>query len=175
MRLNELLMPEFDQEMKNTRKLLERMPLNKAEWQPHVKSMALGRLAGHVAELPNWGAMILSSETMDLTPMINGGRKPFIADSPEGLLEVFDKGVSEVRNALAKTGDDDFDRIWSIQLNGQTVFSMPRLATFRSMFMNHLIHHRAQLGVYFRMNGIPLPEMYGPSADEGVNIFASKK
>jgi uncharacterized damage-inducible protein DinB len=174
MRLNELLMPEFDQEMKNTRKLLERTP-RKAEWKPHEKSMTLGRLAGHVAELPDWGSMILSLETMDLTPMVNGGRKPFIADSSEELLKVFDKGVSEVRSALAKAGDDDFERVWSMQLNGQTVFSMPRFAVFRSMFMNHLIHHRAQLGVYFRMNGVPLPEMYGPSADEGANIFASKK
>jgi uncharacterized damage-inducible protein DinB len=175
MRISELLLPEFDQEMKNTRRLLERVPPRKAEWKPHEKSMALGRLAGHVAELPKWGCMILNLDLLDLTSMVSEGYKPLISDSKEELLKAFDAGASETRDALAKAADDDFQRNWSLKMNEQILFSLPRIAVFRSMFMNHLIHHRAQLGVYLRLNDIPLPEMYGPSADEGASIAAPKK
>jgi uncharacterized damage-inducible protein DinB len=174
MRINELLLPEFDQEMKNTRRLLERVPPKRAEWKPHEKSMTLGRLAGHVAELPRWGGLILNTESFDLTPMVSEGFKPLISDSREELLKVFDACISETRDALSKATDEEFQRIWSMRLKEQTLFSMSRVAVFRSMFMNHLIHHRAQLGVYLRLNNIPLPEMYGPSADEGVSIAAPK-
>ncbi len=175
MHISELLLPEFDQEMKNARRLLERVPSKKAEWKPHEKSMELGRLAGHIAELPKWGAMILNSDTLDLTSMVREGYKPFISDSQEELLKVLDKSVSETRLALTKANDEDFQRVWAMKLKDQIVFSMPRFAVFRSMFLNHLIHHRAQLGVYLRLNNIPLPEMYGPSADEGASFFADDK
>jgi uncharacterized damage-inducible protein DinB len=171
MRLNEFLLSEFEQEMKNTRRLLERVPPNRAEWKPHEKSMTLGRLAGHIAELPGWANQILSSESLDLTPMVSGGYKPYVSDSAKELQETFDRNVSQVRDALAKASDEDFEKSWSMQLRGQTVFSMSRFAVIRSMFLNHLIHHRAQLGVYLRLNNIPLPDMYGPSADEGASIF----
>jgi uncharacterized damage-inducible protein DinB len=174
MLLNELLLSEFDQEMKKTRNLLERVPPNRAEWKPHEKSMALGRLAGHIAELPRLAVWILGSDTLDMTPMVSGGYKPPVLDSSEELLKLFDKNVSDAREALAKTSEDDFKRVWSMQLREKILFSMPRIDTIRSMFMNHLIHHRAQLGVYLRLNNVPLPEMYGPSADEGIS-FANAK
>jgi uncharacterized damage-inducible protein DinB len=167
MRLNELLMSEFEQEMQNTRKMLERTPASKADWKPHEKSMPLGRLAGHIAELPFFGSAILSSEVLDLTPMAKGEFKKTISDSAAELLEVFEPRVAEVKTLLAQASDADLEKIWKMALNGKTLASMPRIAAFRSLFMNHLIHHRAQYGVYLRLNNIPLPEMYGPSADEG--------
>jgi uncharacterized damage-inducible protein DinB len=175
MRINELLLSEFDQEMKKTRKLLERVPSGKADWKPHEKSMTLARLAGHIAELPSWAGRILNSESLDLTPAMSGGYKPYMSDSAEELQITFDKWTAEAREALAKAGEKDLEATWSLQLHGRTLFSMSRFEVIRNMFINHLIHHRAQLGVYLRLNDIPLPEMYGPSADEGGGMFNAKE
>jgi uncharacterized damage-inducible protein DinB len=171
MKISEILLSEFDQEMTNTRSMLERVPLLQAEYKPHAKSMTLGRLSGHIAELAGWGAIIISQDALDLTPMVEAGHKGFAASSPDELLHVFDKGVAEVRNVLTQAEDPHFNQVWSIQLKGKTVFSLPRLSAFRIMFLNHLIHHRGQLGVYLRLNDIPLPALYGPSADEGKSLF----
>ena len=173
MSISEALLPEFDQEMANTRKLLACVPEEIPEYKPYEKSMPLGRLAGHVAELPNWAVNTIRLTTLDLTPASGEGFKAFFATSRAGLLETFDKNVSEAREAIAGASDEDLQVIWSLVYRGHTVLQMPRIAVLRSVVMNHLIHHRAQLGVYLRLNDIPIPGMYGPSADEG-RMFAAQ-
>jgi len=154
---------DFEEEAKNTRKLLERVPMDDAhrEYKPHPKSMALARLATHVAELPGWPKYALESELLEM-PM---DFKPQIATSTAELLEMFDKAVVDGRAAIAGATDEDMKKTWTFKFGD--VFSMtePRPNVVRS-FINHLVHHRAQLGVYLRLNGIAVPGMYGPSADE---------
>ena len=155
---------DFDEEMKNTRKLLERVPLDDAHrgYQPHAKSMPLDRLATHVAELPAWVKMALETEVFELQP----GFKPRIAASTEELLEIFDKSVADGRAAIAAASEGDMQKDWAFKFAGQVAFSAQRTVVVRS-FINHMVHHRAQLGVYLRLNEIPVPGMYGPSADDG--------
>ncbi len=167
MTISEMLLPEFEQEMANTRKLLERVPEDKFAWKPHEKSMALGRLASHVAELPGWAVNTVKLDALDLTPGADGKFQPYLAGSRKELLEFFDKNASEARQAIAGASDEHLLKIWSLQFGGKTVLSMPRAAVLRGVVMNHLIHHRAQLGVYLRLHNVPIPGMYGPSADEG--------
>jgi len=162
MAFSEALLPEFDEEMKNTRKMLERVPDDKFDYKPHEKSMALGRLASHVAELPNWAAHTMQTEVLE----IEAGQAPYLAKSNKQLLEDFDKNVAEGRKLIAAATDADFAKIWTLKYGGKTVFSIPRTAVIRSVVMNHMIHHRAQLSVYLRLNEIEVPGMYGPSADE---------
>jgi len=154
---------DYDEEVKNTRKLLERVPMDDAHrnYQPHPKSMTLNRLATHVAELPGWAKYALESELLQM-PL---DFKPTIAASSAELLEIFDKAAAEGRAAIAGATDDDMKKDWTFKFGD--VFSMtePRPKVIRS-FLNHMVHHRAQLGVYLRLNGIPVPGMYGPSADE---------
>jgi uncharacterized damage-inducible protein DinB len=162
MPISQMLLPEFDQEMANTRKLLELFPEDKAAYKPHEKSMALGRLAGHVAELPGWATMTLNTEGLDIQP----GQQPYIATSRKELLDTFDRNLKEARQRIAAVTDEDLARTWTLKFNGKPIFSLPKSAVLRSSVMNHLIHHRAQLGVYLRLNQIAIPGMYGPSADE---------
>src|SRR5262249_37196595 len=143
-------------------KLLERVPDDKMAWKPHEKSMALGRLASHVAALPGWATTTIRQDSLNLTPEMKG----FQASSRKELLETFDRNAAEARQAIAAASDAHLEKMWSLQVNGQTFFSMPRTAVLRGFVMNHLIHHRAQLGVYCRLNNVPIPGMYGPSADE---------
>jgi len=174
MPISEVLLPEFDQEMANTRKLLECLPEDKWTWKPHEKSMPLGRLAGHVAELPSWAVNTIRRSSLDLTPAGGGPAfQPFIANSRRELVTTFDKNVGEAREAIAGATDEHLHQIWTLIYRGQTVLSMPRAAVLRSVVMNHLIHHRAQLGVYLRLNDVAIPGMYGPSADEG-KMFAAQ-
>jgi uncharacterized damage-inducible protein DinB len=162
MSISQALLPEFDQEMASTRKLLERVPDGKNDYKPHEKSMALGRLASHVAELPLWGKTTLETELLELEP----GMKPFVAGSSKELLESFDKNVADARKAIENASDADWMKSWTMKFGGKQVMSMPRVAVMRGVVMNHMIHHRAQLGVYLRLNNIEIPGMYGPSADE---------
>lgn len=162
MPFSETLLPEFDEEMKNTRKLLECVPDGNFDYKPHVKSMALGRLATHVAEIPSWTGYTLDVEVLDLPSDF----KPTLAASREELLQIFDKGAAEARLKIAVASDEDWGKIWTLKFGGQTILSMPRSAVMRSTIMNHLIHHRAQLGVYLRLNEVAIPGMYGPSADD---------
>ena len=154
---------DFDDEMQNTRKLLERVPLDDAHraWKPHEKSMPLDRLASHVAEMPAWAKMALESELFELQP----GFKPRVAASTSELLEMFDKSVEEGRTAINSATDEAMQKNWTFKYGDQFSFTQGRTKVIRS-FVNHLVHHRAQLGVYLRLNGIPVPGMYGPSADE---------
>ncbi len=154
---------DFDDEMKNTRRLLELVPLDDAhrEYRPHPKSMPLDRLATHVAELPSWPKVALESELFELQP----GFKPHIASSTAELLEIFDRSVEQGRSSIGAATEDDMSKDWSFRFGELISFTQPRTKVIRS-FLNHLVHHRAQLTVYLRLNGIPIPGMYGPSADE---------
>jgi uncharacterized damage-inducible protein DinB len=164
MGLNQSLLPEFDQEMANTRKTLERIPDGNLAWQPHPKSMTMGHLALHVAEIPGWVGPTIGMDSLDLGTIPH---EPRPAASRAEAVALFDKNVSEAREALAGASDEHLLRDWTLLFNGRTIFTLPRITVIRSMIMNHVIHHRAQLGVYLRLNDIPVPSIYGPSADEG--------
>jgi uncharacterized damage-inducible protein DinB len=159
----QLIAIDFDDEMKNTRTLLERVPLDDAHraYQPHDKSMSLERLATHVAELPSWPKRALESELFELQP----GFKPRIASSTAALLEIFDKSVEEGRASIAGATEGEMQKNWTFKFGDYITFTSVRTKVIRS-FINHLVHHRAQLGIYLRLNNIPIPGMYGPSADE---------
>lgn len=168
MQIAEMLLPEFDQEMASTRKLLERLPETISTWRPHEKSMPLDRLTCHVAELPGWVAETINRDSLDITPQPDFNAEVFLCHSRKDALEKFDQSVEKARAAIAGASDSHLMQNWSLVRNGQTLFTLPRAAVLRRMVMNHLIHHRAQLGVYLRLNGIAIPGMYGPSADEPI-------
>lgn len=161
------LLPEFDQEMANTRRTLERVPADKFGWKPHEKSMAMGRLASHLAEMPSWATITVREESFDMAPPGAPPMQPQQANSPQELLEMLDKNVSAARAAIAASSDEDLMKPWSLLSGGKTILTLPRIVVLRTFVMNHSIHHRAQLGVYLRLNDIPVPAIYGPSADEG--------
>ena len=164
MRICEAVLPEFDQEMANTRKTLERLPEDKLAWKPHEKSMTMGRLAGHVVELVGWANTTITTDSLNVTM---DKYQPIVATSRQQILDLFDKSVKESRAAIEGASDEHMLHPWTLSFNGQTVFTMPRAAVLRVSCFNHLIHHRAQLGVYLRLNNVPVPALYGPSADEG--------
>jgi uncharacterized damage-inducible protein DinB len=163
MTLCQTLTLDYESEMKNTRKLLELVPLDDAHrgYKPHEKSAALDSLATHVAGIPGWIKMALDSELLELQP----GTKFEIAGSTAELLEMFDKAVKEGRSAIAAATDGDMQKNWTFRFGDQFSMTQIRTEVIRS-FINHLVHHRAQLGVYLRLNNIAIPGMYGPSADE---------
>ena len=163
MPLNQALLPEFDHEMANTRKSLERVPDDKLAWKPHQKSMTMGGLATHLATINHWADAIVGQDSFDVT---NAPRTPELKSKTE-LLGAFDKNAASARKAIAGASDEHLMKPWSLISGGKPVFTMPRIAVLRSFIMNHSIHHRAQLGVYLRMNDVPVPSIYGPSADEG--------
>jgi uncharacterized damage-inducible protein DinB len=156
------LLPEFDHEMTTTRKVLERVPEDKFDWKPHPKSTSLGDLATHVANITWWGEITLNRADFDL----GGGGRAQRAQSRAELLATFDKNVAATRAVLSGKSDAELMAPWSLKNGTQTFFTMPKAAVWRSFVMNHLIHHRAQLSVYLRMHDVPIPAMYGPSADE---------
>jgi uncharacterized damage-inducible protein DinB len=163
MAINELLLTEFDDEVKKTRAMLERVPADKGDFAPHPKSMTLARLAPHVAELAGFGLSVLTQSGLDFS---QGTYKPTPFESPAQLVRVFDDGASKVRDALSGTSDRAWSDPWKLSYQGKTLFEGTRFLAYREMFLNHIVHHRAQLGVYLRLNGTPLPGTYGPSADD---------
>lgn len=167
MALRDGLLAQFDHEMVGTRKTLERVPEGKPDWAPHPKSMKMGRLAGHLAELPGWAVETINRDSLDIHPAGGSQFQPLIMSSRKQLLEAFDKNAAAARAALSGASDETLLGNWTLLAGGQTIFSLPRLAVLRSFVISHIIHHRAQLGVYLRMNDIPVPSLYGPSADEG--------
>lgn len=166
MAISDALLPEFNHEMATTRKFFERLPEDKLDFKPHEKSMPLGRLAGHIAEMAGWGTTTLETEQLDFAPPGAPPFQPLLATSREQLLRKFDKNVEAFRAALPKASDEHLGKSWTLLSGGKVFLTMPRIAVLRSMVLNHIIHHRAQLGVYYRMNNVPLPSSYGPSADE---------
>jgi uncharacterized damage-inducible protein DinB len=163
MALKDALLAEFDHEMGTTRKLLERIPDAQLGWKPHEKSMSLGGLATHLANLPQWGGTILDDSSFDLASappnMTERGCRAEI-------LAAFDNATKETRAKMDKT-DAEYLGLWALKRGGHEMFSMPRAAAFRSFVINHSVHHRGQLSVYLRLNNVPVPAIYGPSADEG--------
>ncbi|MGA3040281.1 MAG: DinB family protein [Bryobacteraceae bacterium] len=168
MPISQALLPEYDHEMANARKALERVPENKFGWKPHEKSMSMGRLATHLAELTGLVPTALESESFDFAPPGAPPYQPKTAASRAELLELFDKNVATARAAIAAASDAQLMTPWSLLFGGKTIFTMPRVAVLRSMVMNHIIHHRGQLAVYLRLNDVPVPALYGPSADEQI-------
>jgi uncharacterized damage-inducible protein DinB len=162
MALVDMLLPEFDHEMATTRKLLERVPEDRLSWTPHAKSFTLGQLAQHVATIPMWGTMTLTLNELDLA----GGFTNPPAESRAALLKLFDDNAGKARSELTGKTDAELMAPWTLKRGADTIFSMPKASVWRSFVMNHLVHHRAQLSVYLRMQDVPLPAMYGPTADE---------
>ena len=162
MTISEALLLEFDQEMAKTRKTLERLP-DKPDFAPHPKSMPLGKLAPHVAQLAGFGLSVLETPQLDFS---SGSYKPLPFESAAQLVKVFDEGAAKVRKALIQTPEEAWKANWKLAFQGRTIFEGPRFLAYREMFLNHIVHHRAQLGVYLRLSGVPVPAIYGPSADE---------
>jgi len=165
MAIKDSLLPEFDHEMATTRRLLERVPEAEFAWKPHERSMALGQLAGHIANLPHWCSATLGSTVFDLDS-IPFDPRPRLPASRRALIEEFDGKVSAARSLLASASDGELLTPWTLKKGGQEMFTLPRISAIRSFVMNHLIHHRGQLTVYLRMKEVPLPPIYGPTADE---------
>ena len=161
--LKDLLRAELDHELATTKRLLDRIPPDKLAWKPHEKSMSLGGLGKHVASIPNWAPFILDRLELDLADAPRALGEPNTLDD---ILSLFETARATARTALEKT-DAELAALWLLKKNGQELFAMPRLSAYRSFVVNHLIHHRGQLSVYLRLNDVPVPAIYGPTADEG--------
>lgn len=159
------LLNELNNEAANTRKMLERVPFERNDYKPHEKSFPMGRLAAHVAELPGWITMALKTDGLDFAAGTYKSPKP---ESREELMSIFDDTVAKAKEALQETNMEDIMKPWTLRRGEQVLFTMPRVAVIRAFAINHLIHHRGQLSVYLRLNDVPLPGIYGPSADEKV-------
>ncbi|MCP5110846.1 MAG: damage-inducible protein DinB [bacterium] len=166
MRLAETLLPEFDHETATARRCLDRAPQPKWDWKPHAKSLSLCNLVGHIANLPSWTLVALNNDTFDMAPPGEEPVKSPVPDSTEQALEFFDKNVAEARAAIESASNERLAGNWTLLSGGKTILTLPRIAVIRSFVMNHLIHHRGQLTVYLRLNDVPVPSIYGPSADE---------
>src|ERR1700736_6768558 len=165
MTIGQSMLGEFDQEMQNTRKILERVPDDKWNWKPHDKSGTVGWLAGHIATLPGWITMTIHTEELDYAPVNGPAYQPPKIENRKDLLAVFDKESTKARAALAACSEEDLMKGWTLKAGGQEIFTMPRIACIRGVILNHLIHHRAQLTVYYRLLGVPGPRLYRPSGD----------
>ena len=163
MRIIDPLIQEFTHECQLTRKVLERVPRAHYAWRPHEKSMTLGRLAGHIAENPGWGTATLQHDVL----VLDGSFAAYTAESPEHMLERFDREVADALAAMQHATDEQMRATWCMKdTEGRIILEMPRAAVFRTFILNHMVHHRGQLTVYLRMLDVPLPAIYGPSADE---------
>jgi uncharacterized damage-inducible protein DinB len=163
MRITDLLLQEFDGEAQKTRTMLQRVPSGKENFTPHPKSTPLGKLAPHIAQLGGFGLTILTEPGLDFAA---GKYTPLPFESADQLVRVFDEGMAKVRPALAAIKDDAWGEPWKLSAGPRTIFEGTRFLAYRQMFINHIVHHRAQLGVYLRLNDAPVPSTYGPSADE---------
>jgi uncharacterized damage-inducible protein DinB len=163
--ISQSLLGEFDQEMAGTRKTLERLPEGKFDFKPHEKSPTMGWIAAHIAQMTHWGTATCKEGSVDLAAPEHQERPPQLTTAQEAVA-VFDRNAAEFRAALEQTTDEQMMQPWSLRMGEKVIFTMPRVAVLRGMVLNHIIHHRAQLTVYLRMNGVPVPALYGPSADE---------
>jgi uncharacterized damage-inducible protein DinB len=168
MSLSQSFLSELDHEAATTRKCLERIPDDKLSWKPHEKSMTMGQLATHIAEMANWAVVTAKTDEFDMNPP---GGQPYqspVMKSTKEVVSFFDKNVAEAKTAISGVTDDSkWMETWTLKNAGQTAMAMPRIACMRSFVLNHIVHHRGQLSVYLRENDIPVPSIYGPSADEG--------
>lgn len=165
MPIAEMLLPEWDVEMATTRRVLERVPSEKGEWKPHPKSFAMAHLAQLVSRMPGWATMMMQTAELDIAPK-EGGGPGYSIETTETLLAEFDKNAAEGRAAIAAGSDAAFDEPWTMKAGGQVVQTASRYHMLRTSMLNHLVHHRAQLGVYLRLVDESVPSMYGPTADE---------
>ena len=161
MTMSDVLLPEFDQEMATTRRVLERVPSDKADWKPHPKSFSMAHLAQLVSMIPDW-----ITRTLRQTEINIAGGAGYKNQTTESLLEQFDKNVREARAAIAESKDKDYAVNWALKMGDQVLITQTRAQGVRS-HISHLVHHRAQLGMYLRLVEVPVPQMYGPTADEG--------
>ena len=160
---NHELIAELQMEGASTRRVLERVPMDKLDWQPHAKSMTLGRLATHVAEIPAWVTRIMTKDEVDFTKM---DYKPSSPATNEELAAINSAVVAEAVSSLENATDEDFDKMWTLRNGEHVIFTLPRKVAVRSVAMSHNYHHRAQLGVYLRLLDVPVPGVYGPTADD---------
>jgi len=163
MAIKDSLLPEFDQEMAITRRVIERLREDKYDWTPHEKSMNAGHLASHIVEMTAWGAISINQDSLELADE----HQPFEAVSRAELLEAFDRNVEESRKAIEGASDEMLMQPWSMLNEGTLIMTLPKITVIRSFVLNHIIHHRGQLSVYLRLTETPVPSIYGPSADEG--------
>jgi len=166
MSIAQSILPEFDQEMANTRRTLERVPADKPDWKPHERSFSMLQMAGHMANLLSWTLASMDHDEFDLAPKDGPAWTPPPIDSVAAALATFDQNVTAARAAIEKASDEHFMATWSLLTGGETMLSMPRIAVIRSFILNHMVHHRGQLTVYLRLNDVAVPALYGPSADE---------
>jgi uncharacterized damage-inducible protein DinB len=165
MKISELLLPEFDAEIATTRRVLERTPDDKGDWKPHPKAFQLGHLAQLVARLAGWAAMTMTKTELDIAPK-DGPTMAYTLEKTSTLLELFDKGAKESREALANAKEEDWNVPWTLKRAGEAVLTQPRYTIYRQMMLNHIVHHRAQLAMYLRLLDLKVPSMYGPTADD---------
>ena len=166
MSISQSLLPEFDHEVATTRKVVDRLPEDKFSYKPHERSMTAGRLASHIGEMGMWGSMTMSTAEFDFAPGGVNTYPPADHATHSELMAAFDKAMADTRVALAAASDADFMAMWTLKNNGQVLMTLPKIGVIRSFVLNHIIHHRGQLSVYLRMLNIPVPSIYGPSADE---------
>lgn len=165
MAIAEALLPDYDQEVDRTRKMLEVVPNDKLDWKPHEKSMTLGRLATHLCEMPGWGQAVLALDEFDMAPPDAEPYRPPTVNSSAEILEMFNTNAAKARELIASMSDADFMKTWTLKKAGEKVFSAPRAGVVRDILMSHMAHHRGQLSVYLRLNDVPIPQSYGPTAD----------
>ena len=162
MAINEAFLGELDYEATSTRKMLERIPADKFDWKPHEKSMTMGQLAIHVADMFTWYSATLETDEMDFA---KGYEQPK-PENAEQLVALFDKNLAAAKESLKNASAENFGNSWRLRNGEQIFFEMPKTAVLRTFVVNHIVHHRGQLAVYLRLNDIPVPSVYGPSADE---------
>jgi uncharacterized damage-inducible protein DinB len=167
MPLSALLLPEFDAEIATARKVLERVPDERIEWKPHEKAFPMGHLAQLVAMLPGWTTFIITKDEFDIAPK-DGPTTVYKFQPVSELLALLDKSVADARPLIASVTDEQLEQQWTLKAGGQTVQTMTRYMTLRVSMLNHLVHHRAQLGLYLRLTEQKVPQMYGPTADERI-------
>ncbi len=165
MAIKDFLLPEYDNEMATTRKVLERVPLAEAQWKPHAKSMSMGDLAAHITEIPGWVGTIVNASFVDLAADSEHVRTGYATTGE--LLAAFDRNVAKARAVIDSKSDAEMMESWSLKKGEAVLLSMPKAGVLRSFLLNHLIHHRGQLSVFIRLKDVPVPMIYGPSADEG--------
>ena len=166
MAIREAMLPEFDQEMATTRKVLDRVPEDKLGWKPHEKSWPMGDLATHLVNLPECVDIAIKQDSLDLAPPGAEPQRAKPVTSHAEMLERFDKAVAAARATLAEASDEHLLKPWTLLRGGQTILTLPRVAMLRGFVISHMIHHRGQMSVYLRLNDVPVPSIYGPSADE---------
>lgn len=158
---------ELEHEAASARKVIERIPDDKLSWSPHTKSMNFQRLASHVASLLGWAKIAIGADEFDMSASSGAKTMQFLGKSTAEILAEFDKNLGEALAALRSVSDAELQKIWTLKKGGVENLSMPKIAVMRGFVLNHIVHHRAQLGLYLRLNDIPVPSMIGPTADEG--------